>query len=379
MEHLHPPTQPSPSPSHDETRSSVRVWQSYSCNNSSSFRLVARFDDPKAAAESAKELDALFKLHAKQADKQSNELFASGGEYNWPPPPTKAMLDIGAKYGFKWKDFLGWGDSELVGDEPTVAAVESSLVVYHSYCGGFPSEIGKILKAKGATKVDNDDWEDPTVTAIFPLPKDPSKAKKLERSLAKLFAQANDPDNEYIDNWKTKPPWSGNRQCDDESENTAFFSDGKTAGFYIAIDPGQLDKLKQYLAKNGVEAPSLRICEEGDLKKLKAIAASTCEACGSKLTYVDPRLNQIETEQLACAKCGGMYDLAEVTKKHAKAAAAAKRKAEAAAKAKAEAEVAEAAAKAKKKKSAAKKPAKKTAKKTAKKAAKKTAKKKTKR
>ena len=44
----------------------IRIFRAFSCNNSSSFRLVARFAEPKAAEDAAAELDAFFKEHAKQ-------------------------------------------------------------------------------------------------------------------------------------------------------------------------------------------------------------------------------------------------------------------------------------------------------------------------
>ena len=42
---------------------SIRIWQSYSCNNSSNHRLVARFSEPSVAAETERELRAVLAEH----------------------------------------------------------------------------------------------------------------------------------------------------------------------------------------------------------------------------------------------------------------------------------------------------------------------------
>ena len=63
----------------------LRVWQSFSCNNSSSYRLVARFGDPKSAAEAETELRAFFSEHAKQVD---DEMEANDYEFSDKPSPA---------------------------------------------------------------------------------------------------------------------------------------------------------------------------------------------------------------------------------------------------------------------------------------------------
>lgn len=55
-----------------------------------------------------------------------------------------------------------------------------------------------------------------------------------------------------------------------------------------------------------------RLCEYGDEKKLAAIASARCTACSGALEYLDPRVHGIEAEQLACAACGGMFDVAGI-------------------------------------------------------------------
>jgi hypothetical protein len=297
----------------------IQIYRSFSCNNSSDFRIVARFKDPKVAHYAASELARLFKEHAREGDASLDEHFASGGEYP-PEKPTEACASFGKKHGFAWKSWLHWGDDSLEGDEPAaIASDDGTVVVHHTYCGGFPGELKKFFNAIGAAKVEREDRHSPTVSALFALPSGPT-GKRLATSLTKIFEQANDPKNEYIDNWKIKPPWASGDQADDDSTNTSYFCDGKTFGFFIPMEAEHFDALKKYLAKNGVKNPSLRLCEQADLKKMKAIGAARCDACGgdTPLEYIDPRIHDIEAEQLACGKCGGMYDLATALKKKPK-------------------------------------------------------------
>jgi len=303
----------------------VRIWRSFSCNNSSDFRLVARFTDTKTTNDVAKELTKFLNAHAKESDAGLDEYLENDGGGEWPPAePTRASTALGKKYGFKWRSSFHWGEDHLEGDEPIVVTSDTTLVLYHEYCGGFPNEIKKYLVARGASDVERAAMSAPNVSVVFAIPPAAPAAKKLVKDLTKLFAQASD--HEYIYQWKTQPAWTkGNDQPDAESVNTAFFSDAKTAGFYIPLDPKQLEKLKSYLAKGGVKNPSIRLCEDGDLKKFKAIAAARCEGCDAPLEYLDARTHNIASEQLACAKCGGMYELDTFLKKKPKKAAAKKK------------------------------------------------------
>ena len=139
-------------------------------------------------------------------------------------------------------------------------------------------------------------------------------------------------------------------------------------GLHFPIAPTDLPAFKGWLAEHGIEKASIRLCEYADVDKFGVIAKARCTACDGALEYLDPRLHDIDTEQLACRGCGGLYDLSTFVAA-AKKAEAAKAKAEkAAAAAEAKAEPA-----AKKAKTGAKKPAAKVAKSAAKKSAKKPA------
>lgn len=63
-----------------------------------------------------------------------------------------------------------------------------------------------------------------------------------------------------------------------------------------------------------------------DPAKLALIVGATCEACGARLTHVDRETYQIESEQLACEKCGGMYELSTLAKPAPKAATTRRRR-----------------------------------------------------
>jgi hypothetical protein len=277
----------------------VRVWQSFSCNNSSSYRLVARFADPKKAAEAKAELDKFFETHAEEMDNaaDSSDFFAR------PYRPLPAAAGLANKYGFKWKQALIWGDDALSNDLPTVATEGDVLVVYHSYCGGFGKELPLVLKARGAKDVEREEDGDPTVSVLFAIP--PGGAK-LAKDLAKAFSSADE--EGYLED--VKMPWS-RRELYGQG---VLFNDGKTIGFCLDIDADDFDKLKAWLTKNKVKNPSIRLCEYGDMKKFRAIANAKCE-CGGALEYLDPRIHKTPTEQLACSACGGMFEVSTFLKK----------------------------------------------------------------
>lgn len=136
----------------------IKIWNSYSCNNSSSFRLVARFEDPDTAEAVAAELTQFFATHAKEMDAAMAE-----GDFPDESPPAAAAL--ARRYGFTWSHVLGWGDDVQEGDEPSVSAEGNVLVVYHTYCSGF-SDVPAYLRARGAA-LDPETHVAPTLSALF--------------------------------------------------------------------------------------------------------------------------------------------------------------------------------------------------------------------
>ena len=284
----------------------IRVWNSFSCNNSSSYRLVARFADAATATDTAVELRMFFLEHAKQMD-------AVMEEGNFPDENPPAAQELAKKYGFKWKHVLTWGDEMLEGDEPSLAAEGDALVVYHTYCGGFGKELPAFLEAKGATEVESEDRSAPSVSVLF---KQARGNAELDSELEGMFSQV---DEEVQDVEPFKTPWKTRWEC---YGRAAFFRDAKTVGLYFPIAPTDLPNFKEWLAERGVAKPSIRLCEYADEDKFRAISQARCTACEAALEYLDPRIDDIESEQLACRACGGMYDLATfiaAAKKKAKA------------------------------------------------------------
>lgn len=276
-----------------------RIFRSFSCNNSSSYRLVARFTDPAVAADAAQELETFFKTHALEMD----ALMEDG---DVPDDPTNAATALAAKYGFTWDKLFTWGDEMLEGDEPKVTALDDTLVIYHTYCGGYPDEVKTYLEKRGAAKVEDQARSSPTVSLLFQMPASPSA--ELVADLDALFAQVDQEDDsvEPLD-----APWD-ERKGRGAYGVAAMFRDGKTVGLYVPVEPDDLGRVRAWLTSRGIESPSIRLCAWDDKKKFEAIAWTKCEACGGTLEYLDPRVHGIEHEQLACKDCGGMFEVAPI-------------------------------------------------------------------
>lgn len=276
----------------------IRIWQSFSCNNSSSYRLVARFADAAAARDTALELAAFFKTHAKELD----DVLETTGQFPSTSPPT--ALALAKQYGFSWGKYpLSWGDEGLQGDEPSIAAEGEVLVVYHTYCGGYGDGIPGYLKARGA-KLEKEVSDTPPVSILFPY----TSSKKLDTDLKAMFSQVSDEMRE-VEPFKT--PWKTRWES---YGRAAFFNDGKTVGMFFPIAPTDLPAFKQWVADRGIANASIRMCEYADEDKFYAIAHAKCSACNGALQFWSPRLQDIESEQLACTGCGGMYDMPAILK-----------------------------------------------------------------
>ncbi len=273
----------------------IKIWQSYSCNNSSSFRLVARFADKAAAKSAAKDLDAFFKAHAVEMD-----AVMEANDYTWPSKWPCSAVEFAKENKFSWgRHVLGWGDEGLTGDEPEIAIEDDVLLVYHSYCGGFGAGVPAYLKARGARKVEREDTDGPIVTVMFAYA---GGNKKLDGDLKKLFAQVSEESRE-IEPLVT--PWKGR----DHYGTAAFYRDAHTVAMVFPTEPADLLKIRGWLTKHGITKPSIRLCEYADEEKLVAIAGAKCEACNAALELWHPRLRDVETEQMACLSCGGLYEI----------------------------------------------------------------------
>lgn len=268
----------------------VKIWNSYSCNNSSSYRIVARFASPQAAEAVAGELRAFFPVHAAEIDQRDD----------YSEEPSEAQLAMGAKHGFTWDESLYWGDGGLVGDEPDVFVRDNVLIVQHTYCGGFDDLTG-LLETFGATEADEQDARTVNVSLLFKAPRGTSP--ELDADLDGLFEKLGAAKSDRY--FEVKPPWADHEVYG----SAAYFRDSSTVGIYLPLDPRDLASLDRWLADRQVDKPSVVIEDRGDLARFDAIAKATCTACSGSLDYLDPRLHDIETPQLVCKPCGGLYEV----------------------------------------------------------------------
>jgi hypothetical protein len=254
----------------------VRVWHSFSCNNSSEYRLIARFERAARAAEVHAELRRALDL------------------------PQDESIDrlLGDPAGFLWDDPRGYGEDT----DPQAGAVGEVLALYHPYALGWPRELKPWLEVRGAT-VEAPTFRPPTVSVMFHLP---TRGDSL--GLAERFAARGEgPKRRAVDLPWTSRQGSANRLTRDEP--TGFFCDGETLALHAPIEPRELPALQQWLAEHGVQRPTIRLCEYGDAEKFDAMARARCGACGGEFVYVEPQRHGLDVEQLACRACGAMYEL----------------------------------------------------------------------
>ena len=294
----------------------VRVWQSFSCNNSSSFYLVARFDSDGKAAASAAELEAFFAEHARQGDAMWDDDDIDGEPWE---TPTRAAKELGDKHGFKWTDGLTWGDGGLVGDEPEVFAIGDSVVLFHGYCGGFGPDIPSYFAAVGAKTAGEEDWGRPLLALTFAIG-DSDEAREAAAAIT-AYIEAMSECAATEDGWAFQsygvPPWGPGPTEDMEFECGAPFpgwNDGHTVGLVLKItEPGEWKTIPDYLEKHGISDHRLTVDQPGIVERFRAIAAATCRECGAApLRFIDARTQDAPDDQLACDSCGGMFPIAEL-------------------------------------------------------------------
>ncbi|MDF2696758.1 MAG: hypothetical protein K0S65_5141 [Labilithrix sp.] len=277
----------------------IRVWHSFSCNNSSSFRIVGKFRDASDAQAAATELTGFLAEATPLAAqlRRRQRVLTEATSF----PFTESMDALASEHGFDWSGMIADG---VYDDELEVLTEDSTIILYHPYCLGLGTDLPAYLRARGA-EVEAARAGDPTISVLFRLPEE---ATKLTTDLAAFFAQADA--SEDTRSWKIHPPWSTVATTFARTTDIAFFCDGKTIGFYLPIDPSRIAMVKEWLTQSGVQNMRLRVCELPDLAKFRTIARARCEHCQTPLEYLDMVDHQIAADQLACSRCGGMFDLA---------------------------------------------------------------------
>ncbi|MEO8702173.1 MAG: hypothetical protein ABI867_19170 [Kofleriaceae bacterium] len=259
----------------------VRIWQSYSCNNSSSYRLIARFVDAAAARDAAEQLTAVFTAHAEALGRHGNG-------------PDSLLHALAQSFGHEWYD-EGWGGSD---DGPFVFAEGEHVFVHHHYCLGLGPGVPAFLGARGA-ELGAETWADVAMSVLL---RAPANNARFDDDLAALFAQPRDT-TDY-----KGPAFRGPWSSVDSRGRAAWFRDTGTIGLYVPVGAMQIADVKRWLAGHGIEGASIRFDEPADEKLFTMLAAARCTACDGALEYLDPRLHDIETPQLVCKPCGGLYE-----------------------------------------------------------------------
>lgn len=258
-----------------------RLWQSYACNNSSGSRLVARFDDPRRATAVG---DELRQLLAELAG-----------------PNNSALEAIAMRYGIAWGD-----DGVYDGDDLSVTVDRDLVIVQLAYGLGVGPGVAAHLRQHGAT-LDDERYNSLHASVLFraPIGMNPELDNELT-SFARLLVRH--PTGEVA---TMTAPWthSATRRPFARGQ-IACFRDAGSAGLFFPIDARDLASLREWLAASAIELPIVAIEAYADRDLFRALAAARCAACGGPLDYLDPRLFDIETPQLVCKPCGGLYDLA---------------------------------------------------------------------
>lgn len=251
----------------------IRIWRSFSCNNSSASLLVARFDEPRSAQAASRELTDFLAAYAIEGD-------ASPIDIDLADEPPMTAQRFAASHGFAWRGGLTWSGGVLTDHEPRVVVEGATLVIHHGYCSGLTDNLTPYLAARGAHEI--------------------TSGRILMIAVTVLFAYR-----------------GGNRALDDElaawsADGVTIYRDRRTVGVHRSLDPSELPLLRARLAHHDIAQIAVRICEPADQAMLAALATATCWSCGGALELWHPLLHDIAQPEVACTACGGMFDLATI-------------------------------------------------------------------
>ena len=245
----------------------IKIWHSYSCNNSSSYRLIARFATHELATAVGAEL---IELVTGLEDRRNSGLQA-----------------LSCVYGFDWS---GYGSA----DELSATVDGELLIVHHEWCLGMGPGLPAYLTERGGT-LGHATAASVQVSVLFRCSPDP----RLDEALATITAQPVGEINPF------EAPWVERR----ERGTFTFYRDAGMVGLWFPTDPRDLVRLRDWLEEHSVERPVILLDSFEDRQLFTALATARCTACGTTLEYLDPRLHDIESPQLVCRPCGGLYEV----------------------------------------------------------------------
>lgn len=270
----------------------VYVWSSFSCNNSSDYRLVAEFDSPRAAEVMRTELTKFFTSHAKEHDKHSG-----AEDFDWPGEPTNVARAFGKKYGHTWQEFLIWGEQQLEGDEPSVGVVGKNLVLYHGYSsGGFGPDVPRVLQKAGAKLVEKGAQGGPPVLfGSFEVSKD----GKLEKGLTTFFEQRNGNATSLTD-WSW-PKWATGDGAGEVDDVSFVIEDGRCT-FTLPLEAENIGPFQKYLAT--AKKLELRLASKSEIAQNKKREEKLAQAATS--AGVQPKAFLEQTSKAKATKRGAV-------------------------------------------------------------------------
>jgi len=215
--------------------------------------LVATMKSAADARAFKRELVGFFAKHAKEHDKAAEQ-----DDFEWPGKPTAAALAFAKKHGTKWNDAFVWGEEELAGDEPSVAALENKVVVFHDFCsGGLSDDLARVMQKRSGKRVVVE-----SATPVIHCELALDTKSKLARELATMFAQRERV--EHLSEW-AKPKWAKAARLIGDSEQASFTVAGNTCRFTLPLDLALEDALLAHLERGGAKIKTWRLANAKDI------------------------------------------------------------------------------------------------------------------
>jgi len=253
----------------------IKIWSSYSCNNSTSYRLIARFANHATATTIAAELLGLMAELRTESD--------SG---------IQAMSRV---YGFDWED-EGYGGEQ---DGPFATVDEEVVIVHLEYGDGLGPGVPAYLAERGG-QVERQRSLDVHVSVLV------RADSQLDEALTAVAARPATGAGKFTE---FTAPWIEHHARGE----FASYRDAGVIWLWFPSDARDLARLRGWLSGHGIENPVIQLDRHEDHALFTALGFARCTACDGALEYLDPRLHDIESPQLVCRACGGLYELAAFT------------------------------------------------------------------